>query len=112
MEEELAMAETGAPTEPEGDPALYRYGNPLCGLKGAFPELDYIASFTFFRKIWGTDEVARKNIIRKWIPFAKCDECVNLKNQIVDTRDSKERRRLQKKHQVHVLEMIMERTIY
>jgi hypothetical protein len=112
VEEELRLQEEGQTVESEGDPKEYRYGNPICGKKGTFPELDYIASFTFFRKIWQYDEVAKKNIIRKWIPFSKCDTCTLLKEQICNTRDQKERRRLQALHQDHVTEMTKEREMY
>ena len=90
----------------------FRYGNPLVGKKGTFPELDTIASLSWMRKLWRRDEKCRKCVIRKWMPFAKCTTCCTLREKLQETIDPKTRRELQKKHKDHVLEMMKERSKY
>ena len=53
----------------------FRYGNTLCGLKGAAPEHNDIASYAHFCRVWCRDEQVQHILIRKWLPFAKCASC-------------------------------------
>ena len=92
--------------------ADYRYGNPACGRSGVLPILPYAASLDFFAKIWRSNKQASECVIRKWIPFAKCDKCVSIRAEVGATRDAKLRRKLLRKQRRHVEDMINERKEY
>ena len=59
-----------------------RYGNALLGLKEDKPCLGHICGLSQFRKIWKTRPELRKVVIRRWIPFAKCDDCYKLRKAL------------------------------
>ena len=72
----------------------YRYGNPLLGLSSELPMCDGIAGYSLFNKLWRHSAVQRDAHplapilrLRKWMPFAKCDECQNRRRQMDAEKD-------------------------
>ena len=72
---------------------VYRYGNPLLGLrKGGYDEHADIPSLQWFLKVWKREREELK--IRKWLPFAKCDSCTELRAKVMGTRDKGNKKKL------------------
>ena len=90
----------------------WRYRNKLLGRKGTHPEHPMIPSFSWFCASWDADEEARKCVVRRHLPFAKCDSCALTRRAIRDTRDHDMRVQLSKVHARHVSLMNKERGVY
>ena len=92
--------------------SIWRYGNELLGLKQDGPPVDdRIASYRYFVEIW-TEDWNDKLVLRKWLPFSKCDDCIGLRNQLRDTRDKEVKEPLQKKLREHLAFVKRERAAY
>ena len=90
----------------------FRYGNPLLGKKDEiFPECQDIAAYSYFCNIWKTNEVCKKIIIRKWIPFTKCDTCTKLREEL-KTRDRDKKIKIMAKVRDHIAFVKRERSFY
>ena len=89
----------------------YRYGNALLGEKGTIPEDSDIACYTYFCKTWRKFEDCAKCIIRKWIPFTKCDCCTKSRQEL-KTRDADKRARIMAEVTKHILFVRRERRYY
>ena len=78
----------GGVVESKKEASPDRYGNPLLGpKKDGYPELASVASLSHFRAQWKDDKTLYRRLkLRKWLPFAKCDTCVDLRKKIVSTR--------------------------
>ena len=97
------------------DPSQYRYGNILLGLTTDGPVDSAVASYSHFAKIWADDKNhpnLQKLVVRKWIPFAKCDTCAQNREEQEKTQDRAERKRLAIKHSAHLRFVRRERNAY
>jgi hypothetical protein len=106
----------------EGMNVKYRYGNPELGLKDpARPEDPHLASAPYFNAVWRAD--SRDHTVdpyfkisnvktRKWIPFAKCPECVALRKEQVDCHCPKRCREVATEHKAHLKFIHGERQAY
>ena len=70
-----------------------RYLNRLLGPKGDPPVSlhNEICNLPYFGLCWTSDVTLKKYIIRKWIPFAKCERCKEFK--LAEQKDLRERPR-------------------
>ena len=91
---------------------LWRYGNQLLGPKGALPECPVIAGLGYFLQVWQGDSEAKKCIVRRWLPFAKCDTCVSNRESASTTRDIDTRRKLAEALSGHLQFVQRERMSY
>ena len=96
--------------------SAYRYSNMLLGEKSDdFPELEDVASYTWFVNIWQNKEEyphLQNILVRKWMMFAKCDTCCKYRENSAKSIDSKERVALSKVYQKHVAFIKRERRAY
>jgi hypothetical protein len=96
-------------------PGKSRYGNTVMGPKAALPEQPSIASFPYFCSIWskGDDKKWRRSVkLRKWMPFAKCDQCAGFRLAMADTQCPVEKSRLKALHREHLERVKRERMSY
>jgi hypothetical protein len=89
-----------------------RYHNRLCGPKGFIPMHDEIAKLQYFRQVWVEDAELKEYIVRKWIPFAKCEVCKAFKLAENKERDPDKRLRIQKHYDRHLADIELERRCY
>ena len=97
---------------------IFRYGNPFCGKLHSLPVSPEIASFEYFCHVWhSSDELCAQVRLRKWIPFAKCNECVVYRR--VEDRARRgfkvppeERRAARESHAAHLELVHLERRHY
>jgi hypothetical protein len=91
----------------------YRYGNDLCLKKSDAPTDDRIASMSTFYQTW-VDKARRLMHFRcrKFIPFAKCDICVEYRK--MDSMESSKvaKQVLRKKQGGHIQDIKNERSVY
>jgi hypothetical protein len=91
----------------------YRYGNSLLGKRdGGLPEDDEICGCGYFTEVWASDPEARKCVVRKWLPFAKCDECTQHRESTAKTHDFAVRAELAESLSKHLLFVNRERMSY
>jgi hypothetical protein len=100
---------TGCAPQPE-----YRYGNPLLGLRSQLPEVPGIPGYKFFHEVRrDPDRKWQKCLItRKFLPFAKCDECCEFREKMNDTKDKAEKAELAQKYKKHIYFVMKERRVY
>ena len=102
----------------QAKPKHSRYGNAVMGPRGkpnSIPEHKDIASFTWFCRIWKrhADGVYKKTIkLRKWMPFAKCDNCSVYRSSMATTDDKNARAKLKAKQRKHLEHVKRERLSY
>jgi hypothetical protein len=91
-----------------------RYVNRLLGPKGDPPVSlhNEICSLVHFRNCWTSDVTLKKYIIRKWIPFAKCERCKEFKLAEQKEKDPEKRRAKQNAYDRHLAETELERRCY
>ena len=91
-----------------------RYFNRLLGPKGDPPVSLHkeICSLVHFRNCWTSDATLKKYIIRKWIPFAKCERCKAFKLAEQKEKDPETRRATQNAYDRHLAETELERRCY
>jgi len=97
------------------DMKQYRYGNPYLGKTGTIPINEEIGNLQTFTAVWtNLDEWPHmaKFVVRKWMPFAKCDTCSEIREAIQVTKDSAEKRRLLKRQGQHLRFVRRERQAY
>ena len=87
-----------------------RYGNKLLGPCKAFPVAKELAGFSTFVKVW-RKHYKQKLKLRKWIPFAKCSTCAELREKS-RSRDPGEAQKYAKMLKEHRREMRAERMKY
>jgi hypothetical protein len=98
---------------------LYRYGNPLLGPADAIVEMDGPAGYILFRKLWRYTR-NQKNAhseapilrLRKWMPFAKCDECVERRKKMETEKDVDVLQALREAARAHIRFIKMQRLSY
>jgi hypothetical protein len=95
-----------------GASVMYRYGNPLLGQKGLFPEGQGIANFSYFIKCWHDDPIAGLSRCRAFMPFAKCDTCVLFRAKDLESCDLAEKAKLRKDQVIHLTDIKRERSCY
>ena len=91
-----------------------RYFNRLCGPHGDPPREmhDEICVLPWFVVCWTTDKTLKQYIIRKWIPFAKCEICKQFKLAELKEKDPQVRRTKQQLYDRHLAETELERRCY
>ena len=97
------------------DMKQYRYGNPYLGKTGSIPINEDIANLQTFTAAWANDKdypQLQKFLVRKWMPFAKCDDCSQLREALYVTKDSGERGQLLKRQGKHLRFVRRERLAY
>lgn len=104
-DDEDARKDPCAPTrEPKRAP--YRYGNTLLGLTRDGPQDSTLCTYAHFNKVWRRDSTLRKYLlVRKYIPFAKCDLCFKFRSEGYHTKDKTKANEARKKHAKHLEEM-------
>jgi hypothetical protein len=96
-------------------PAKSRYGNIVMGPKNQLPESKHVAGFSWFCSVWQTHEegLYKKTIkIRKWMPFAKCDDCATHRQTMKETKCQNRKRELMAQHREHLERVKRERLSY
>ena len=88
----------------------YRYGNRWLGLTGTMPCDREIASLSWFNKIWRKDH--KQVRVRKWMPFAKCDVCFDLRTRADATTDAESKKVLLLDYEKHLEEVFADRETY
>ena len=119
-EEEIVMdrddaAEDRANALASARPQSSRYGNIVMGACSAVPVHKDVASFTWFCTIWRSHEKGkykRSVKIRKWMPFAKCDDCSKFRQAMASTKCAVEKKRLKGAHREHLERVKRERLSY
>jgi hypothetical protein len=76
------------------------------------PLHDEIAVLPYFRNCWVQDQTLRKYIIRKWIPFSKCEQCKHFKLVELKEKDPEKRLASQRLYDRHLAENELERRCY
>ena len=79
------------------------------------PESNEVASFSWFCSLWCSFEQGlyrRTAKIRKWMPFAKCDDCAIHRQKYAETKDPTRRRELMTLHREHLEPVKRERLSY
>lgn len=98
---------------PRPNRSLCRYGNRLLGQteesKAIHPD---IAGLSFFRQSWYYDPTLNDIIIRKWMPFAKCQHCKAFKLAEQKEQDPVKRKQIQRAYDAHLCEIELERRCY
>jgi hypothetical protein len=89
-----------------------RYYNRLCGPIGIIPLHDEVAVLQYFRKVWVEAAELKMYIVRKWIPFAKCEVCKAFKLAENKERDPELRLRIQKHYDRHLADIELERRCF
>ena len=106
----LLILHSPVPADPD---AIYRYGNSYLGLLDNTPLSKDIASYRYFCKVWRADkEVASKCKVRKYIPFAKCDDCSKFKKAEEETVNPAHRKALRAIQTRHIQDVKRERAKY
>jgi hypothetical protein len=97
----------------------YRYGNPLLGLTSEVPVCAEIASYTFFNSFWrhsadqrNAHPLAPILRLRKWMPFAKCDECMARRRLMDEEKDHEALKVLRDAQRGHITFVRQERLSY
>jgi hypothetical protein len=92
----------------------YRYGNPLLGLKSQLPEVPGIAYYPWFCAV--RRDPFRKwlkcLITRKYLPFAKCDDCTEFRAKMEESKDKQEKATLTFDYKKHIYFVMRERKAY
>ena len=101
---------------------LYRYGNPLLGLRAELLECPHsdIASYSWFRKQWRQHPDPRKPghpeapvlKLRAWMPFAKCTQCIQNRKKREGEKDIEVQKILIDEHRGHLRFVKRERLSY
>ena len=66
----------------------WRYSNPLLGKVSADrPELPEGPGYKYFCKVWNADPEELNVRLRRWLPFTRCDECHELREESLNTSD-------------------------
>ena len=95
--------------------SMSRYGNVILGATSRFPVHEGIAGYSWFRRVWQLAEGGRYLAaarLRKWMPFAKCDDCCTHREAMAHAHDDQERARLRAKHRQHLTTVRRERASY
>ena len=94
--------------------SAFRYGNPLLGLKGTLPEKPGLASYGYFCRVWKEQPETRFIQLRKWMPFAKCTQCVAYRKTLGRGKRSStmEKSKARDDHREHLVEIKLERRHY
>ena len=91
----------------------WRYGNKYLGEReGGFPEDERVPSLGYFEYCWSADAEANKVLMRRWLPFAKCDECCDNREQSYQTNDIDLKKKLAGFLSQHLLFVQRERMAY
>jgi len=91
----------------------YRYGNSYLGLLDDTPLAKEIANYSYFCKVWRADkEVSSKCKVRKYLPFAKCDDCSKFKKAEEETVNQLQRKALRAIQTQHIQDVKRERAKY
>jgi len=117
-EENVAAADVDAMLEQHGrqrpNNEGCRYGNKLLGPKeGGYPEHPKICHRAWFLDVWAAEGSPCKHVqVRAWLPFAKCDDCIELRKLTLATKDREEQRSILTRLTGHLLFVRRERTAY
>ena len=96
-ERRLLVPATESADGPRPHRSLCRYGNRLCGqTEESKPVHPDIATLSFFRQSWYSDPTLNDIIIRKWMPFAKCQLCKAFKLAEQKEQDPVKRKQIQR----------------
>jgi hypothetical protein len=89
-----------------------RYANPYLGHRDdEMPEDPRIATYGYFCLIWD-HHWKTKLVVRKWLPFAKCDKCIDIRNRCSATRDAALKETLNAELRAHLQFVKRERAAY
>ena len=117
MEAQLKVSWADDPYPPAprtAKPVTMRYGNQLCGLKSALLVHPGIATYRYFCHVWDATPALASVVLRKWLPFAKCDTCIKFRGMQLRwkklTRD--ERAAARAGHRIHIMGVRLERRAY
>ena len=127
LDEEVADAEQGAggliddslESVARGNRRKYRYGNPLLGLVSDVPEAEGVAGYRLLCKLW-RHSPTQKNChpeapvlkLRKWMPFAKCDECLDRRKAMEHEKDHDAQSNLRESQRAHIRFVKLQRLSY
>ena len=102
--------------------SIYRYGNPLLGTTDQLAEAAgmHIASYTTFANLWRHSEHPRAHghpdapilKLRAWLPFAKCDQCMEHRSKKAGEKDPAARKVLDEEQRAHINFVKRERLSY
>jgi hypothetical protein len=95
-------------------PSEYRYGNSLLGLKSQMHQAAGVASYSTFMAVWNDKErpYQKHLLVRKWLPFAKCDVCSELRRKRDASDDKVERDEIKLQYEEHIKFVRKERAVY
>lgn len=74
--------------------------------------IDSISGYRQFCRAWETDPRTEKLACRKYMPFTKCDVCIEYRDQTAETDDKAEKKRLRDAYAKHLWEIKRERLVY
>jgi hypothetical protein len=127
FDEEVAGAEQGAgrlmddalESVARGNRSKYRYGNPLLGLVSDVPEAVGVGGYRLLCNLW-RHSPKQKNChpeapvlkLRKWMPFAKCDECLERRKAMELEKDHDAQNNLREAQRAHIRFVKMQRLSY
>lgn len=80
--------------------------------RGTLPELPGVCGYRHFCRIWRKDTRVSNLVCRKYMPFTKCDVCVEYRDQTTETSDKSEKRRLRGEYAKHLYDIKRERLVY
>jgi hypothetical protein len=117
METQLKVSWADDPVHPaprKAKAATVRYGNQLCGFKSALPSHQGIATYSYFCHIWDTTPSLASIVLRKWLPFAKCDTCIKFRGMQLKWKrlSGEERAAAREGHRAHIERVRLERRAY
>jgi hypothetical protein len=69
-------------------------------------------SKSWFFHIWRTHIDLKKVVIRKWLRFSKCDECISLREKLGKTRDPDNIKKIQRQMRDHIDMVKRSRAMY
>ena len=90
----------------------WRYGNHLCMKLEDLPVDHRICSYSHFCAVWRTCKSSKNLKCRRYLPFAKCDLCVEYRDADVSTRCPKKKQIIRDKHAKHIKHVRRERNVY
>jgi hypothetical protein len=83
----------------------YRYGNVLLGHADKHKVDPSLPSLAHFNRIWRlNDELRKYLVVRKYMPFAKCNWCFRYRTEGYHTKDRKKAREARRQHRRHLQE--------
>jgi hypothetical protein len=92
----------------------FRYRNPMLGLMKPGETLQPdIPCYEYFLFVWRKEKELRKIKVRRWLPFAKCDICKELRTLTAKPGISfEDKEKAREKHRLHVAEVAVDRNLY